>query len=991
MSPTICSPQVSGKSTSRKRFGDQYGTPVSGTAVTLSGNVTSTTTTDNNGDYVFNNVQAGSYTLTPSKSDPIITYAFSPSSYNLSLSSNRTVNFTATSSITASLSPIADAYVQDGTPANTNFGAATNLKAQTDTKTNNGKNFDSYFKFDLNGINRNVQVAKLRIFAASSTTGSVTTSAYSVGLTNWVESGTGGITWNNKPALSASPLPGASLTIAGTAYASYDIDVTDYIKSEKIAGRNIISLALHNPSPSTVYLSANSREANTNKPQLVITTSGSDNVAPMVTMSAPTNGAVFGAPASITVSANASDVDGAISRVDFYHGTTLIGSSTSPVSGSTYTVNWSNVPAGDYVLTAIAFDNYGAQTTAAPTNISVSAVNNLPNVSMTSPLNNSTFAVGSNIGLTATASDPDGSINKVEFFYGSILVGTATTPISGNSYAITWSNVPTGSYAVTAKATDNAGGVGTSAPINVSVVGQIGLSPTADAYVQDGSSVATNFGTAAELRAQLSPTAGSNRETYLKFDVTAATGINKATLRIYGRLNDTSGTNVPVTVYPVSATTWTESGNGSLTWNNKPAADPTALASTTIIDNTAKWYDLDLTSYIQSEKAAGRNVVSVVIKGSANSSPYATFNSREAATNQPQLVVLTSQPRNALLVVGSATLNSGDNAAKTRLENLGYSVTVKVAGSTNNTSVKSTDADGKALVLVSSTVTAANVGTKLRNIPVPVLNWEFDLADDFGMTSTVSGTDFGTTTSQTQVAITTPSHPMSAGLTGTAAAVTAASTFSWGKPNANAVQIASLTGDLTRSVIYGYDVGTPMFGIESPARRVAVFLSDTTAASLTPDGGALFDAAVKWATQIDISPMITGLSPTSGLTGTPVTISGMNFGATQGGSTVTFNGVLSSVLNWTNTSINTTVPVGATTGPVVVTVNGVSSNGVVFTVNNPNNDTDGDGLPDDWEITYFGHLGYGANDDPDGDGVSNLQEFLQGETRRAGSSPTLPR
>jgi hypothetical protein len=115
--------------------------------------------------------------------------------------------------------------------------------------------------------------------------------------------------------------------------------------------------------------------------------------------------------------------------------------------------------------------------------------------------------------------------------------------------------------------------------------------------------------------------------------------------------------------------------------------------------------------------------------------------------------MLTTQPRDVLLVVGSATLNTGDNAIKTRLQNLGFTVTVKAAGSTTNTSVKNTDADGKALVLVSSTVTPANVGTKLKNIPVPVLNWEFDLADDFGMTSTASGTDFGTTASQTQVAV----------------------------------------------------------------------------------------------------------------------------------------------------------------------------------------------------------------------------------------------
>ena len=47
-------------------------------------------------------------------------------------------------------------------------------------------------------------------------------------------------------------------------------------------------------------------------------------------------------------------------------------------------------------------------------------------------------------------------------------------------------------------------------------------------------------------------------------------------------------------------------------------------------------------------------------------------------------------------------------------------------------------------------------------------------------------------------------------------------------------------------------------------------------------------------------------------------------------------------------------------------------------------DTDNDGLPDEWEITYFGSLVYGPEDDPDGDGFSNGQEF------RAGTNPADP-
>src|SRR5271157_439652 len=82
-------------------------------------------------------------------------------------------------------------------------------------------------------------------------------------------------------------------------------------------------------------------------------------------------------------------------------------------------------------------------------------------------------------------------------------------------------------------------------------------------------------------------------------------------------------------------------------------------------------------------------------------------------------------------------------------------------------------------------------------------------------------------------------------------------------------------------------------------------------------------------------PSITSLNPTSGLVGASVTITGANFGATQGTSTVKFNGTTATPTNWSATSIVAPVPAGATTGNVVVTVGGVASNGTSFTVTAP--------------------------------------------------------
>jgi hypothetical protein len=78
--------------------------------------------------------------------------------------------------------------------------------------------------------------------------------------------------------------------------------------------------------------------------------------------------------------------------------------------------------------------------------------------------------------------------------------------------------------------------------------------------------------------------------------------------------------------------------------------------------------------------------------------------------------------------------------------------------------------------------------------------------------------------------------------------------------------------------------------------------------------------------------VISSLSPATGPVGTSVTVSGANFGATQGTSVVRFNGTVAVPSSWSSTRIVAPVPANATTGPVVVTVGGVASNGLTFAV-----------------------------------------------------------
>lgn len=71
-----------------------------------------------------------------------------------------------------------------------------------------------------------------------------------------------------------------------------------------------------------------------------------------------------------------------------------------------------------------------------------------------------------------------------------------------------------------------------------------------------------------------------------------------------------------------------------------------------------------------------------------------------------------------------------------------------------------------------------------------------------------------------------------------------------------------------------------------------------------------------------LPPTIISFTPTSGLVGATVTITGTNFSSIAANNSVTFNGTSALVTASTSTTITTAVPLGATTGPISVTVAG---------------------------------------------------------------------
>ncbi|HZM03316.1 MAG TPA: Ig-like domain-containing protein [Candidatus Saccharimonadales bacterium] len=200
----------------------------------------------------------------------------------------------------------------------------------------------------------------------------------------------------------------------------------------------------------------------------------------------PTNGQTFAAPATIGVHATVTDSN-VVSTVQYFANGNSIGTVTNSkgvlltnsTTESPFYMTWSNVPAGNYALTAVATDSGGNMATSAPVKL---IVTNVPapivpyTISFLSPANGQTFAGPAHIGVYVRVTDSN-VVRTVQYFANGGSIGTATNSSTvpptnttqGSSFYISWSNVVAGNYALTAVATDSAGNLATSAPVNITV------------------------------------------------------------------------------------------------------------------------------------------------------------------------------------------------------------------------------------------------------------------------------------------------------------------------------------------------------------------------------------------------------------------------------------------------------------------------------------------------------------------------------------------
>lgn len=215
------------------------------------------------------------------------------------------------------------------------------------------------------------------------------------------------------------------------------------------AGNNVVAVEIHqvNKTSDDISFALELAAAFRNNP-------------PSVALIAPTNGATFLAPTNVTLAAEATDPEGALSRVEFFENTNRLAEITSPP----FEFTWPAIGPGIYSLYAIAVDAQGARATSSVATITVRS-NLPPSVTLLNPTNGAVFISPATIIFNANAVDPDGAVARLEFYQGDMLIGEdASEP-----YSFAVSNVVAGNYQFRVIAVDDLGARSSSEVVDIIV------------------------------------------------------------------------------------------------------------------------------------------------------------------------------------------------------------------------------------------------------------------------------------------------------------------------------------------------------------------------------------------------------------------------------------------------------------------------------------------------------------------------------------------
>ena len=328
---------------------------------------------------------------------------------------------TTPASTILTLSPEADSRVQESA-ATTNYATST-------LRTDGGTNLDTetFLRFNVTGATGTVASAKLRIYAYTAT---VDGPAVYRTDTGWSETA---INWNNRPARTSGAVDDKG-AIATNTWVEYDV-------TQFVTGNGTYGFDLATTSSDGVDFRSREHTTATQRPELVVTTSGPDTQKPMP----PSGLTAVPAAGEVALNWNAATDNVGVTGYQVFRGSTPIATLGGNVTSYTDTA----LAAGGYSYTVRAVDAAGL--VSDPSNTATAVV---PDTTKpTSPGSLSATGSAGQVALAWQPSTDNVGVTGYEVYRGTTVV--ATVGPSTNSYTET--GLAPGTYHYSVRAFDAAG------------------------------------------------------------------------------------------------------------------------------------------------------------------------------------------------------------------------------------------------------------------------------------------------------------------------------------------------------------------------------------------------------------------------------------------------------------------------------------------------------------------------------------------------------
>lgn len=371
-----------------------------------------------------------------------------------------------------------------------------------------------------------------------------------------------------------------------------------------------------------------------------------------------------------------------------------------------------------------------------------------PTVSLASPANGATTSLGGSFTLTASASDSDGTVAKVEYYAGALKIGQATA----SPYTVLWTPSAAGTYVLTAVATDNGASTATSSPATVTVTAVSGNTVVLQRGLGGYAGVSDTFldkNLRTTVRGATNPLyLSSNTYTPLiRFAVFQAEGgpvpngatVQSATLQLYKQYyDDTVRLNALLEPWVESQATWLLSQAG-VPWTSAGASgvdtDYRSSADAVVsVPFNPGWVAFDVGARVQ--QWAVNPITNYGWRLGSTGSPVnpKTFNSSEYATDatlRPKLTIVYSGGGGGN-IPPAVTLLTPANGATTLLGS-GFTLTADAS-----------DVDGT-VAKVEYYADAQKIG--LATVTPYTVTWTPAAAGTYVLTAVATDNALGTTTS----------------------------------------------------------------------------------------------------------------------------------------------------------------------------------------------------------------------------------------------------